>query len=121
VEKPTVLIVEDDPQLNFIFSLSLDQDFQVVSMMNGELAVKYLEDHQPDIIVLDLNLPGYSGRQILNYIKKQERLGCMRIIMATADAATADELVGQVDLVLLKPISPSQLKSLANRLKTSDC
>ncbi len=117
MEKQLALIVEDDPQLNSIFSLSLRDDFEIVTFTNGENALRYLLTNIPHLVVLDLNLPGVSGVQILNYIKSQHRLDAVHVILATADAARATELSDRADLVLLKPISPVQLKTLAARLK----
>jgi two-component system, cell cycle response regulator DivK len=115
VLKPPTLIVEDDPQLNMIFSLTLQKDFEITSFSEGDQAMEYLKSNAPEMIILDLNLPGASGEQILRYIRAETRLSGMRIILATADAGKADYLADQVDLILLKPISPIQLKDLALR------
>jgi CheY-like chemotaxis protein len=114
--KPVVLIVEDDPQLNLIFSLTLKSDFEIVPISDGGKALEYLQSNVPGMIVLDLNLPGASGKEILDTVRSHERLKVVRVILATADATMADELASEVDLVLLKPISTNQLRTLAARI-----
>ena len=77
--KPSVLIVEDDPKLNEIISIALRADFGLETCMDGNTALEYFKHSVPQIVVLDLNLPGISG----------------------------------TDIVLLKPVSPTQLRELA--------
>ncbi len=114
--KPFVLIVEDDPQLGNIFTLALQTDFETELCPTGDAAISRLETLVPDVIVLDLHLPGVSGQEILKYIRGSERLKGTRVMLATADHLQADYIQGQSDLVLLKPISPFQLRELAIRL-----
>jgi CheY-like chemotaxis protein len=120
MEKPLALIVEDNLPLNRIFSLALHANFTIASIMDGTEALEYLSSHIPDIIVLDLNLPGASGEEILKYVRASSRFTQVRVILATADSAKADELSQEADLVLLKPISPIQLQVLASRISSKN-
>ena len=115
MSKPTALIVEDDPQLNNIFSLSLKNTFEITTCMDGSEALRQLENMVPAIVILDLNLPGASGTEILNYIRANSQFEKTRVILATADERAANELEHKADLILLKPISPIQLGTLASR------
>ncbi|MCG2784082.1 MAG: response regulator [Anaerolineae bacterium] len=117
MSKPLAFIIEDDRQLNYIFGLTLKADFEIHSITDGDQAIKELAEASPALVVLDMNLPGASGREVLTYIRGQKRLGRTRVIMATADALQADLLEDEVDLVLLKPVSPAQLRELALRMK----
>lgn len=111
------LIIEDDPKLAKIFSLALTSgDFATELINDGRTALKQLKHLIPDVIVLDLHLPYVSGQEILWQIKQDDRLANTHVIIATADALLAEELESQADIVLLKPISVSQLKELAMRL-----
>lgn len=114
--KPLVLIIEDDPTLNQIFTITLKDDFKTETITEGETAVARLSEVIPALVILDLNLPGVPGREILATIRMDERLSDTRVILATADDQQADMLHEQADIVLLKPISPGQLKELAKRL-----
>ncbi len=114
--KPLALIVEDDPKLNEIMSITLQADFALEACTDGNTALERLRQIAPQIVVLDLNVPGMSGREILKYIRSQERLAKTRVILTTADNRQAETLRNEVDIVLLKPVSPMQLRGLALRL-----
>ena len=116
MEKPLVLIVEDDPAQNQIFNISLRNDFVVETFLDGDSAAARLEEVIPALVLLDLNLPGKSGHELLSQIRGDKRFATSRVILTTADDQQADLLDKDADLVLLKPISPGQLKELALRL-----
>jgi CheY-like chemotaxis protein len=116
MSKPTVFIVEDDPTLKQVFSITLQDEFDVEAFGNGNDALQRLNEKAPGLIVLDLNLPGASGEEILSHIHTVNHLAQTRIILATADDQQANMLSEKSDVVLLKPISPAQLRELAKRL-----
>jgi CheY-like chemotaxis protein len=116
--KPLALIIEDDPQLNTIMSLTLQADFEIEACANGSIGLERLRQTVPNVVVLDLNLPGASGKEILHSIHGDERLAKTRIILTTADERQAETLQDEVDIVLLKPVSPAQLRELALRLRS---
>jgi two-component system response regulator MtrA len=117
VTKPLALIVEDDPHLSHIFSITLSETFETETIVDGLHALERLKEVVPHLLVLDINLPGASGAQILREIRSDEQFAAVRIILATADSHQANDLQDKADIVLLKPISPSQLRDLSNRLK----
>lgn len=116
---PLALIIEDDKRQATIFSLALKNDFEVEVIDDGNIALGRLAQLSPTLVVLDLHLPGISGEQIFQFIRSQEHLAQTKIIVATADAVLAESLSEQTDLVLLKPISVSQIRQLARRLRPS--
>ena len=115
--QPLVLIIEDDPQLSQIFTVALETQFSIEAIIDGNTALGRLEEVVPDIVVLDLHLPGSSGKDILMHIRADPRLVNCRVILATADARQADTLTNVADIVLLKPVSPVQLREMASRLR----
>ncbi len=115
--KPFALIVEDDRDIAEIFNLALEgAGFETESILDGEAAMERLAEIVPDVVVLDVHLPGVSGKEILRFIRATERLAETRVMLVTADSARGEELRGESDLVLLKPVSPLQLRTLASRL-----
>ena len=116
--KPLALIIEDDPQLNTIVSIALRADFEIESLTDGNAGLERLKQTIPNVVILDLNLPGASGKEILQSIRADERLSKTRIILTTADERQAETLREEADIILLKPVSPSQLKELALRLRS---
>ena len=113
----SALIIEDDSDLAFIFAQALEAaGFATGIIQDGDHALARLAVATPDVVVLDLHLSHVSGADILRQIRADERLTQTRVIVATADPRMADMLQDQPDLVLLKPISFSQLRDLAARL-----
>jgi DNA-binding response OmpR family regulator len=112
------LIVEDDEFLSEIFSKALESaDFKTEVIQDGQVALNRLADVTPDVIVLDLHLPHVSGKEILHQIRMLPHLAKTRVMVATADPITAEMLREEAALVLLKPISFSQMRDLAARLR----
>lgn len=116
MSKPLALIIEDDPEIANILSISLKQDFEVELYTDGNSAIAGLAQAVPLLIVLDLHLPEISGMEIFARIRSDARLAGTKVILCTADALRADALRSQADLVLLKPVSPGQLRELACRM-----
>ena len=114
--KPLALVIEDDPQLNQIFTLTLFESFEVETISDGPQALDRLTEIIPNVVVLDINLPGVPGDQILRMIRSNSRLHSVKVILATASTHQASDLQDMADIVLLKPISPMQLRELAERL-----
>ena len=118
---PLALIIEDDPKLATIFARALQMaEFEPEIAQDGKVALSRLAVTIPAVVVLDLHLPYVSGLEILRQIQADERLNQTQVILATADAMMAENLRQEADLVLLKPISFSQLRDLAARLRPRD-
>lgn len=83
--KPLVLIVEDDLSLNQVLTITLKSDFETKTFSDGVTALARLGEVGPALVILDLNLPGTPGREILAQIRADERLSETRVILATAD------------------------------------
>jgi chemosensory pili system protein ChpA (sensor histidine kinase/response regulator) len=116
MSKPIALIIEDDPQIGDILSISLRNEFKTELMQDGNEALERLAEIVPALIMLDLNLPAVSGKDIFAQISSDARFKNTRVILCTADALQAESLRHQADLVLLKPVSPSQVRELASRM-----
>jgi DNA-binding response OmpR family regulator len=114
--KPVAFIVEDDSKLNNIASITLQADFEIESFMDGISAAGRLETCVPDLVILDLHIPGMTGMEILKKIRSHERFSKTRVILTTADERQAETLIDEADIVLLKPVSPGQLRELALRI-----
>jgi DNA-binding response OmpR family regulator len=111
------LIIEDDIDLSTIFAEALkNAKYDTEVIHDGNTALERLTTMTPDVVVLDLHLPGVDGTNILREIRADTRLSETRVLVATADARLAETLQDQADLVLVKPISFSQLRDLASRL-----
>ncbi|MCB9078919.1 MAG: response regulator [Anaerolineaceae bacterium] len=118
---PLALIIEDEDDLATIFSIALQTaKFEPEIIYDGQAALARLAEVAPAIVVLDLHIPGVSGQKILDYILTEPQFAQTHVIIATADARLGDTLRDKATLVLLKPVSPGQLRLLAKRLHPSE-
>jgi CheY-like chemotaxis protein len=83
-EVPSVLVVEDDPDLRYIFRVALMvAGFRVREAGDGYMALAALEDTMPDVIVLDLGLPRVSGFLVLDEIAARQDTSGLSVIVVT--------------------------------------
>jgi CheY-like chemotaxis protein len=116
-KKYLAFVIEDDPDLSVIFAAALQSaGFETEIINDGGKALARLAEQAPSLVILDLHLPHLSGVNALRQIHSDRQLLNTRVVVCTADAAMADELREQADLVLLKPVTYSQLRDLAIRL-----
>lgn len=87
------------------------------TIYDGSVALERLAEVVPDLVVLDLHLPGASGEQILKYIHSDSRHANLKVIVATADSNWAEKLARASTISMLKPIGFTQLRQIAERLK----
>jgi len=115
---PFAFVIEDTDDIAQVFRTAMEQaGYETEIVPNGVLALERLAEVVPDLVVLDLHLPGASGEKILKYIRSDARLKNINVIVATADSNWADKLASTSTISLLKPISFTQLRQLAERLK----
>lgn len=108
--KQRILIVEDEPDLARILSNYLLRDgFEVTVINDGTSAVAIVQQWQPDLLLLDLMLPGRDGLSIL---KELRQTSALPVIMVTARVAEIDLLIGLeagADDYICKPFSPREV------------
>lgn len=108
--KKKVLIIDDDKKLQDILKEYLEEDeFNVICMYDGPGCLETIESESPDIIILDIMLPGCSGLEVMRKIKKRYHLP---VILLTAKGDDTDRIVGLelgADDYLSKPFNPREL------------
>jgi DNA-binding response OmpR family regulator len=107
---PTVLVVEDEVELVRVLRDYLERGgYHVQTASNGPEAVSRFQHTAPDLVLLDLNLPGMDGLDVARAVRRQSNVP---IIMVTARVDEADRLVGLelgADDYVVKPFSPKEL------------
>jgi DNA-binding response OmpR family regulator len=117
-DDPLALIIEDDEDLASIFAEALQAArFKTEILVDGAIAQRRLKEVVPNLIVLDLHLPYISGETLLRQMRTNPMFTQTKVVIASADPITADMLSSESDLVLVKPVSFSQLRDLAQRLR----
>ena len=109
-QKPTVLVVDDTPDNLSLMSGLLKDLYKVKVANNGEKAIKIVRgDSRPDLILLDIMMPGLSGYDVCKILKQDPALRDIPIIFLTAMTGTDDEKkgleLGAVDFIT-KPVNP---------------
>ncbi len=116
--RPHAIIVEDEMALSEIYSKALEQaGYYVEAFRNGQDALVHLKKVSPRLLLLDLNLPGASGNEILDSIKKKKAFKDTKIFLISANPQLSLEFEGKVDLILEKPVGYSVLSRLAEKYK----
>lgn len=111
--KKKALIVDDEQHIIELIQFNLENyGFDVISCENGEDAIKLAMEELPDVIVLDLMLPGMDGFEICKSIRNFEKTSRIPIIMLTAKGEETDKVLGLelgADDYLTKPFSVREL------------
>lgn len=106
----TILIVEDEASIRNIARVYLEQEsYRVICIDNGSDALAMARKHQPDLIIMDLNLPGMDGMEVTARLRQESDV---YILMLTARTEEADRIAGLrigADDYLTKPFSPNEL------------
>lgn len=105
-----VLIVDDDPHILKLISLYFEKDgFEVQTAGDGESALSLFAEKKPDVVLLDLMLPGKSGFDVLRELRKSSSLP---VLILTARGDTFDKVLGLelgADDYVEKPFEPKEL------------
>ncbi|OGN89208.1 MAG: DNA-binding response regulator [Chloroflexi bacterium RBG_13_48_10] len=105
----TLLIIEDEPELVRVLRSYLEQaGYTVFAALRGDTGLTNWEDKHPDLVILDLNLPGMDGLDVARHIRRRETRRTP-IIMLTARTDEMDQLLGLelgADDYIPKPFSP---------------
>lgn len=115
-----VLVIEDEPHISEAIRFILRRDGWAVAVHdNGETALASVREHQPDIVVLDVMLPGASGYEVLRQIRADPGLTLIPVILLTAKGQTADREMARASgasLYMTKPFANAELLAAVRQL-----
>jgi two-component system phosphate regulon response regulator PhoB len=108
-----ILVVDDEPDITALVAYHLAKaGHRVSTASSGPEALKAAREERPDIVVLDLMLPGVSGYEVLAELRKREETRDVGVILLTARREEPDRIKGLTlgaDDYLVKPFSPAEL------------
>jgi two-component system alkaline phosphatase synthesis response regulator PhoP len=111
--KKRILIVDDEPDLLETIQLSLEiEGYECLVAYDGFRGFERARKEKPDLIILDVMLPGMNGYKVCRLLKFDEKYKHIPIIMLTAEAQEKDRLTGKqtgADFYMTKPFSPDKL------------
>ncbi len=125
MERPRILIVDDDENIAELISLYLNKEcFETEIAGDGETALQVIEQYNPDLILLDLMLPGMDGYEVCQQIRKTREVP---IIMLSAKGEVFDKVLGLkmgADDYIIKPFDSNEMvarvRAVLRRTKRSE-
>ncbi len=126
--KETILIIEDEKDIVKMLEYNLKKEgFKTLSAYDGEYALDLAVRKNPDLVILDLMLPGIDGLEVCKELKSNVKTASVPVIILTAKAQESDKIVGLelgADDYMTKPFSPRELvariKAVLRRGKEKD-
>jgi DNA-binding response OmpR family regulator len=111
----TVLVADDDEDILQLVSFRLERaGYKVVTAADGQQALVAAREHQPDLAVLDVMMPGLNGYEVTRQLRADPATAAIPVILLTARVQEADVSRGfeaGADDYLRKPFSPQELRS----------
>ena len=107
-----VLVVEDNDDIQVLFKLVLESEgYEVRVVDNSKDALQYLKSNQPQLILMDIMMPGSNGIELSHTIKQESRFQCLPILLVSAiDQIKTQELdYSQANDILYKPFDLDDL------------
>jgi CheY-like chemotaxis protein len=119
--KPKILIVDDDPLMHLLYRRPLESaGYELLTAKDGEEAMKLTEEHRPQLIIMDVMMPGGDGFSVLRAIRDTEAGRDIPAIIATANVEKYTTVRQQSEIAgaafISKPISPARLVAEVQRL-----
>jgi DNA-binding response OmpR family regulator len=120
MSSPRILVADDEPALLRLLEFVLGRrGFIIQGVTNGNAAVEVLKAESPDLVILDVMMPGLDGYEVLTFIRETPRLEGLPVVMLTARAQLDDIQRGLTlgaDAYLAKPFDPEELLSVVESL-----
>jgi putative two-component system response regulator len=113
----TILICDDDPSLRELVRAVLGPRYRFVEAADGAEALSLAREDRPDLIVLDVMLPGRSGIEVLEELRTDVDLTMIPVVVITAwSHAELEAQVAGADRFVSKPFDPDELSSAVEEL-----
>lgn len=118
-DKTRILVVEDDPKNQKIIKQIFSDHYELIPIFDGEEAIRSYRDYNPDIILLDIMLPGIDGYEVCRTIKEDDDYKQIPIVILSAKTSLEDRLKGYemgADDFMTKPFDHDELIVKTNNL-----
>ncbi len=109
-KQPCIMAVDDEPSVLRVLQLTLESaGFDVILAANGDSALELLRRHKPDLVLLDVMMPGLDGFQVLNQIREQYSIPVIMLTARREVTTLRDSLMIGADDFVTKPFSTLEL------------
>jgi DNA-binding response OmpR family regulator len=117
--EPTILICDDEPHLRELMRVSLDAGYTFAEAADSAQAIELAERLHPDLVLLDVMMPGQNGLTVIEELRGRPDLRETRILVVSAFATESDRVAAReagADGFLPKPFDPEELERLVREL-----
>jgi two-component system alkaline phosphatase synthesis response regulator PhoP len=115
----SVLIADDQNSIRLLVRATIESDeYSIAEASDGSQAWRLIQERRPDLVLLDVQMPGLSGLEVTRAVRADAALTSIRIILLTANSEKADVeagLAAGADLYLTKPFSPLELLTVLEK------
>lgn len=122
--KKLILAVDDNPAgVGALRQILIQKGYEVATAMSGEEALEFLAKRVPDLVLLDVAMPGLSGYDVCRKIREDPRTASVPVIFLTGKGGAKDMKEGKAagsDLYLTKPILATRLTAMLEMFLTED-
>ena len=121
-QKKRILCIEDETEMIDLIRLVLEREggFEVSGAVGGQQGLEAMRHNKPDLILLDLMMPGVDGWEVYRQMKADKALMDIPVIVVTAKAQSIDKVLGlkvaKVEDYITKPFGPKQLVESVKRV-----
>jgi two-component system phosphate regulon response regulator PhoB len=128
MSKPNILVVDDEEDILELVRYNLSKEgYEITCVLSGEEALARAKSNRPDLILLDLMLPGVDGFEVCKLLKRADETAQIPIVMLTAKGEDVDIVTGLelgADDYITKPFSPkvlvARIRAILRRRKKAD-
>jgi len=112
-----IMVIEDDPSIRTILRYLFEKnDYTVMLAESGDEALIILTRVRPDLITLDLNLPGINGDAVLKELRGHEATKSLPVVVVSAEVDISPEVQAQAQAIVRKPFTIDGLLAVVHRL-----
>jgi DNA-binding response OmpR family regulator len=109
-KRPCIMAVDDEPSVLRVLQRALEPaGFEVIPAINGDSALELMGEHRPDLVLLDIMMPGLDGFQVLHRIREQCNIPVIMLTARSEVITLRDSLVTGADDFVTKPFSTLEI------------
>ncbi len=111
-KRPFIMVVDDEPVILKLLNRTLEPEgYGVITADNGRTALNLLEEHGPDLVILDIMMPGINGFQVLDLIRQRSNVPVIMLTGRAEVSTLRDALVLGADDYVRKPFHTQELRA----------
>lgn len=111
INKPVILIVDDEVQIRRLLHLNLDDEYKLLEAQNGQTALELAASHKPEMIILDLGLPDKEGIEVLRDLRQWTAMPVLILSVRNTESDIITALDSGANDYLTKPFGSGELKA----------